>query len=186
MAEATDPKGVTGALATWLAKLTLDDVPEAVRETGRKYLLLDGIGCALVGAKLPWSVLATETVMRFEVQGDKTIIGWGETAAGPCGGVAQQQLHPGLRTGRLPSHRAAAQRFAAIACADRQRGRRGRCWRKCFSTRRDQGLRNRSACWSRFARRTDAVARLAFGAGIRHPRRCRRRRFAARPRRGGL
>src|ERR1035437_4798327 len=80
---ATDPEGVTGALSTWLAQLSLDDAPEAVRERA-KYLLLNGIGCALVGAKLPWSVLAVETVTRFEGAGDKTIIGWGRTTAGPA------------------------------------------------------------------------------------------------------
>jgi 2-methylcitrate dehydratase PrpD len=61
MSAATDPDGVTGALSAWLADLSLADVPQAVRERA-KYLLLDGIGCALVGAKLPWSALAVETV----------------------------------------------------------------------------------------------------------------------------
>jgi 2-methylcitrate dehydratase PrpD len=61
MSAATDPDGVTGALSAWLADLSLADVPPAVRERA-KYLLLDGIGCALVGAKLPWSALAVETV----------------------------------------------------------------------------------------------------------------------------
>jgi aconitate decarboxylase len=70
----TDPKGVTGALCNWLTKLSLDDVSEAVRIRA-KYLLLDGIGCALVGAKLPWSSLAVETITRFEGRGDSTIIG---------------------------------------------------------------------------------------------------------------
>jgi aconitate decarboxylase len=70
-------------LCTWLAHLSLNDVPDIVRER-TKYLLLDGIGCVLVGAKLPWSALAVETVTRFEGQGDKTIIGWGRTTAGPA------------------------------------------------------------------------------------------------------
>jgi aconitate decarboxylase len=80
---ASDPNGVTGALCAWLAHLSLDDVPDVVRERA-KYLLLDGIGCALVGAKLPWSALAVETVTRFEGSGNKTIIGWGRTTAGPA------------------------------------------------------------------------------------------------------
>ncbi|MER5668150.1 MmgE/PrpD family protein [Streptomyces mirabilis] len=49
---ATYPDGPTGTLATWVARMTLDDVPAPTRERAR-YLILDGIGCALVGAKLP-------------------------------------------------------------------------------------------------------------------------------------
>ena len=51
---ATDPAGPTGRLATWLAATTLSDIPEGVRERA-KYLLLDGVGCALVGGQLPVS-----------------------------------------------------------------------------------------------------------------------------------
>jgi aconitate decarboxylase len=79
----TNPQGVTGALSNWLTRLSLDDVPEAVRARA-KYLLLDGIGCALVGAKLPWSALAVETITRFEGRGDSTIIGWGRMTSGPA------------------------------------------------------------------------------------------------------
>ena len=51
---ATDPTGPTGRLATWIAKTTLDDVPASVRDRA-KHLVLDGIGCALIGAQLPVS-----------------------------------------------------------------------------------------------------------------------------------
>jgi hypothetical protein len=51
---ASDPGGPTGRLATWLADTTLNDIPGPVRERA-KYLLLDGIACALVGAQLPVS-----------------------------------------------------------------------------------------------------------------------------------
>jgi Uncharacterized protein involved in propionate catabolism len=80
---ATDPTGPTGKLATWLSKAQLSDIPAQVRERA-KYLLLDGLGCALVGAKLPWSRTAVESVTRFEGSGEKTIIGWGQTAGGPA------------------------------------------------------------------------------------------------------
>ena len=50
----TDPAGPTGQLATWLAETSLADVPTEVSNRAR-YLLLDGIGCLLVGAQLPWS-----------------------------------------------------------------------------------------------------------------------------------
>ena len=55
---ATDPAGPTGRLATWVAKTTLDDVPASVRDRA-KHLVLDGIGCALVGAQLPGPALAS-------------------------------------------------------------------------------------------------------------------------------
>jgi aconitate decarboxylase len=118
---ATDPKGVTGALATWLERLSLDDVPDAVRERA-KYLLLDGIGCALVGAKLPWSVLAVETVTRFEGQGNKTIIGWGRTTAGPAAALLNGTFIQGFELDDFhplgPLHSAALILPSLIACAE--------------------------------------------------------------------
>ncbi len=121
MADASDPSGVTGTLATWLAKLALVDVPETVRERA-KYLLLDGVGCALVGAKLPWSVLAAETVMRFEGHGDKTIIGWGRTAAGPAAALLNSSFIQGFELDDFhptaPLHSASLLLPALLACAD--------------------------------------------------------------------
>ena len=46
---ATAPLGPTGRLATWVAEVSLSDVPPEVVERA-KHLLLDGIGCALIGA----------------------------------------------------------------------------------------------------------------------------------------
>ncbi|KAH9208834.1 hypothetical protein DL95DRAFT_428481 [Leptodontidium sp. 2 PMI_412] len=45
----TDPAGPTGQLSLWLSPLTLSDIPESIK-TRAKYLLLDGVGCALVAA----------------------------------------------------------------------------------------------------------------------------------------
>lgn len=72
----TDPSGPTGTLARWVADLTLDDVPDRVRRRA-KHLLLDGIGCALIGAQLPWSRLATDAVLAMEATGDAVVIGTG-------------------------------------------------------------------------------------------------------------
>src|SRR5271170_5416447 len=72
---ATDPAGPTGRLATWVAKTTLDDVPVAVRDRA-KHLVLDGIGCALVGAQLPWSRIGVEGVTALDDAGDSALIGW--------------------------------------------------------------------------------------------------------------
>ena len=51
------PGGPTGRLATWVAQTTLDDVPASVRDRAR-HLVLDGIGCAIVGPCCPSPALA--------------------------------------------------------------------------------------------------------------------------------
>src|SRR6202451_1419158 len=71
----TDPAGPTGRLATWVAQTSLADVPAPVRERA-KYLILDGIACALVGAQLPVSRVGVEGVTALDSAGDATLIGW--------------------------------------------------------------------------------------------------------------
>jgi 2-methylcitrate dehydratase PrpD len=83
---ATDPAGPTGRLATWVADLTLDGVPSTVVDRA-KHLLLDGIGCALVGAQLPWSRIAAEAVLGLESPGDTVIIGTGQRTSAPAAAV---------------------------------------------------------------------------------------------------
>jgi 2-methylcitrate dehydratase PrpD len=77
---ATDASGPTGSLATWVSELTLDAVPPEVVDRA-KHLLLDGIGCALIGASLPWSRVATDAVLELEAGGDAIVIGTGRTAS---------------------------------------------------------------------------------------------------------
>src|ERR1700690_1253488 len=79
---ATDPAGPTGRLATWLSATTLTDVPASVRERA-KYLLLDGVGCALVGAQLPVSRIGVEGGLAFAPAGSGTLVGWGERTTSP-------------------------------------------------------------------------------------------------------
>src|SRR5271169_3503859 len=76
---ASDPGGPTGRLVTWLADTTLDDIPGPVRERA-KYLLLDGIACALVGAQLPVSRKGVAGVIALDDAGDSLLIGWGDRA----------------------------------------------------------------------------------------------------------
>jgi 2-methylcitrate dehydratase PrpD len=83
---ATDPAGPTGQLAGWVSDLTLDDVPPPVVERA-KYLLLDGLGCALVGAQLPWSRVATDAVLGLEGGGASIVIGTGRTTGAPAAAV---------------------------------------------------------------------------------------------------
>jgi 2-methylcitrate dehydratase PrpD len=71
----TDPAGPTGRLATWVANTTLDDVPASVRDRA-KYLVLDGIACAIVGAQLPVSRIGVEGVTALDDAGDSALVGW--------------------------------------------------------------------------------------------------------------
>src|ERR1700722_19475395 len=83
---ATDPDAPTGMLATWVADLTIDHVPHDVVERA-KHLLLDGLGCALVGAQLPWSRIATDAVLGLEGKGDTLVIGTGQVTSAPAAAV---------------------------------------------------------------------------------------------------
>ena len=71
----TDPDGQTGKLCSWVSNVTLEDIPADVR-TRAKYLILDGIACALVGAHLPWSEKAANAILEMEPPGDCIIFGW--------------------------------------------------------------------------------------------------------------
>ncbi|WP_042365239.1 MmgE/PrpD family protein [Streptacidiphilus neutrinimicus] len=82
----TDPTGPTGQLATWLATTTLEEIPPAVRERAA-HLVLDGLGCALIGAQLPWSRTAVDAVLALEGAGDTPVIGWGRTTSAPAAAV---------------------------------------------------------------------------------------------------
>jgi 2-methylcitrate dehydratase PrpD len=83
---ATEPDGPTGRLATWVADVTLDDVPRDVVERA-KHLLLDGVGCALIGSQLPWSRVATGAVLDLENPGDVAVIGTGKSTSAPAAAV---------------------------------------------------------------------------------------------------
>ncbi|KAL5357223.1 2-methylcitrate dehydratase PrpD [Aspergillus floccosus] len=68
---------VTSQLCDWIDTLTLEDIPDRVR-TRAKYLFLDGIGCALVGARVPWSEKAFDAMCMFEDPGRHVVVGYEE------------------------------------------------------------------------------------------------------------
>ena len=118
---ATDPHGPTGQLCAWLQDLTLDDVPVETRERA-KDVLIDGLGCAIVGAQLPWSRTAVEVASRFEGRGDRTLIGWDRTLPATAAvllngtfiqGFELDDFHP-----RAPLHSASLVIPALLACAE--------------------------------------------------------------------
>ncbi|MFE8954468.1 MmgE/PrpD family protein [Streptomyces althioticus] len=95
-APATDPGGPTGMLATWLAGTTLEDIPAAVRERA-KHLLLDGVACALVGARLPVSRVGVQGVTALDDAGDAVIIGWGgRTTSAPSAAMINSSFIQGF------------------------------------------------------------------------------------------
>jgi len=117
----TDPNGVTGKLALWLQHFRLGDAPEPVRERA-KHLILDGIACALVGAHLPWSDTAVETILRFEGTGARTIIGWGRTASAPVACLLNGTFIQGFELDDFhplgPLHSASVVFPSLLACAE--------------------------------------------------------------------
>lgn len=67
--------GVTAQLSSWITDLQVKDIPTDVLERA-KHLILDGIVCGLVGARVPWSEECVASVMDFEPPGYCTVIGY--------------------------------------------------------------------------------------------------------------
>ena len=91
--------GVTTQLCDWIHGLKLDDVPVHV-QTRAKYLILDGIACALTGARVPWSAHAAKAVLEFEEPGKHIVIGYEKASPHSCtyklasGGPQKRQSTP--------------------------------------------------------------------------------------------
>lgn len=69
--EISDPSGPIGKLCTWLQALPYHNVPTVI-QTRAKYLILDGIGCALY---LPWSETAAKAIFCMESPGNCSVFG---------------------------------------------------------------------------------------------------------------
>ena len=118
----TTTSEVTVPLANWVEQLTFDTIPERVR-TRAKHLLLDGVACGLVGAQLPWSRVATKSVLGLEGAGEVRPVAF-EIVARPHGAE-----HGGLQPGKrkleaLVQHRAGEGKASGIAlgCEPLDRG----------------------------------------------------------------
>lgn len=125
--QATDPDGPTGRLATWLAGLQLEHVPQAVRDRAA-YLMLDGIGCALVGAKLPWSAIAVESLCALEGSGQAMLIGWERKVTPSVASLLNGTFIQGFELDDFhpyaPLHSASVVLPALFACAEASERRR--------------------------------------------------------------
>lgn len=72
----TAPDGPTGKLCNWVASTQFEDIPHEIVERA-KYILLDGLACALVGARLPWCEKAVKAVTKMESPGGScSVLGW--------------------------------------------------------------------------------------------------------------
>jgi aconitate decarboxylase len=81
----SDPDGPTGVLSDYLAGARLDDLPGDVVQRAH-HLLLDGIGCGLLAARMPWSELAVRAICDIEGDGPVSLWGWGRRV--PAGAAA--------------------------------------------------------------------------------------------------
>jgi aconitate decarboxylase len=67
--------GVTKKLCQWIQDINLADIPEDVHVRA-KYLILDGLACAVVGSRLPWTETAAQTVFSMELAGNCKVWGY--------------------------------------------------------------------------------------------------------------
>lgn len=66
---------LTAELCQWIHSVQLSDIPDEVVERIR-YLILDGLACAMIGSHLPWSEVGTHAVLSMESEGLCSIWGW--------------------------------------------------------------------------------------------------------------
>lgn len=78
----SNPDGVTGQLSNWINTTQYSDIPVDIIERA-KYLILDGIACALVASHLPWSETAANGIFKTEPMGQCTVIGWKDKKLSP-------------------------------------------------------------------------------------------------------
>src|SRR5260221_9862545 len=96
----------TEPLAHYCANARLEDIPLPIRERA-KHVILDGIGCGLYGARLPWSEILIQTIAPLSAGGQLTV--WGPELrlpphhGAPLNGSFVQgfQLHDAPRGGGL-------------------------------------------------------------------------------------
>lgn len=69
------PPPITSELCEWVQSLKFEEIPEEVLLRTR-YLILDGLACAIIGSHLPWSEVGTRAALSMESPGSCSIWGW--------------------------------------------------------------------------------------------------------------
>ena len=72
------PSGLTRSLCEWVHALSILSIPEEIL-LRTKHIILDGLGCGLVGASLPWSVKAFSALSAIESSGVCSVMGHSES-----------------------------------------------------------------------------------------------------------
>ncbi|WP_018812106.1 MmgE/PrpD family protein [Salinispora pacifica] len=117
----TDPDGPTGRLVTWLAETSIDAIPADVT-TRARHLILDGVGCLLVGARLPWSQIAVRSLTVEP--GSSVVAGWGRTTDASTAALLNSSFIQGFELDdvsyRIPWHANAVLLPVLLAVAGRR------------------------------------------------------------------
>ena len=102
--------GITAKLCAWAFNLELEQIPGDVQARA-KHIVLDGVGCAMVGAHLPWSEVAAKAIFDLEAPGDCSIIGWDRKLSGSAAALLNSTLIQSFELddyhSRAPLHSAA-------------------------------------------------------------------------------
>lgn len=75
LASESEGDGTTEVLCNWIHSLEPSSIPCDVIERA-KYLILDGLGCGLVGSHVPWSEQCAEAIDEYEPRGYCSVIGY--------------------------------------------------------------------------------------------------------------
>ena len=114
-------RSLTKDLCSWTVNLTLDDVPAEVQQQA-KLIMLDGVGCGLVGARLPWSQIATRAALSFEPEGPCSVIGWPDRLSAQAAALLNSSFIQGFELDdwhcKAPLHSASLYLPALFAAID--------------------------------------------------------------------
>ena len=88
----------TERLAAWIAGLRYADIPAAVVGHA-KLMVLDSVGCGLLGAGLPWSVRLRAALEGVEAPGDVSVWGTGMKLSAPSAALANGDGGARVRVG---------------------------------------------------------------------------------------
>lgn len=117
---------VTRAVAEFAAETAFEDIPEHVLRRTR-LLLLDGIACGLVGAKLPWAQKAVEAMSLVEPGEGATLWGWDRSVPPSAAALLNGTFVQGFELDDFHAHGALHSSSvvvtAAMAAADMHSGR---------------------------------------------------------------
>jgi 2-methylcitrate dehydratase PrpD len=109
--EAGDDNAYTRGLAGFIAGLSYEAVPEAVRQRA-KLLMLDAVGCALYGADLPWCRLLQQTLARVDTTRECAVWGTALRLSAPHAALANGTAVQGFELDDV--HRAGVLHVGAV------------------------------------------------------------------------